>query len=74
MKKLLSFVALFSLLGCTVFSQKEIANTLKRQMEAIDRGIVAVRKSPDEVFISMGTVKPKWLAKLPMGQLMARAK
>jgi rhamnogalacturonan endolyase len=36
----------------SVYPQKETTNTAKRQMEALDRGIVAVRMSPDEVFIS----------------------
>lgn len=50
MKRTLLIVCLFSIYCVSGLSQKEI--TLKRQMETLDRGIVAVRTSPEEVFIS----------------------
>jgi rhamnogalacturonan endolyase len=52
MKTILLFAAILTVQFCSVFSQKEMINTPKRQMEALDRGIVAVRTNPEEVFIS----------------------
>jgi rhamnogalacturonan endolyase len=52
MKKVLSSIALISLIFSSAFSQEKIVNSSKRQMESLDRGIVAVRTNPGEVFIS----------------------
>ena len=52
MKKAIFSIGLIFVLAGAGFSQKAETSTPKRQMEALDRGIVAVRKSPQEVFIS----------------------
>jgi rhamnogalacturonan endolyase len=52
MKPFLLLFALITLFLNSAFPQKEIANISLRQMEALDRGSVAVRTSPEEVFIS----------------------
>ena len=52
MKLILILFLLITLFRNSAFPQKDLANIPVRQMEALDRGIVAVRKSPEEVFIS----------------------
>ena len=52
MKKKLIIFLLVPIGFISIFSKKEIKNDPKRQMENLDRGIVAVRTSPEEVFIS----------------------
>jgi rhamnogalacturonan endolyase len=46
------FLLVLILLSFSSISQKSIREFPVRQMEALDRGIVAIRKSPEEVFIS----------------------
>jgi len=52
MKKAIFFLVLILLSFSSAISQKSIQEFPERQMEALDRGIVAIRKSPEEVFIS----------------------
>ena len=46
------FLLVLILISFSSRSQKSIQKFPARQMEALDRGIVAIRKSPEEVFIS----------------------
>lgn len=52
MRNILLIMGLFCFSIVSAFGQNNESIKVKRQMEAIDRGIVAVRKNPDEVFIS----------------------
>ena len=52
MKNIILTSLVFLLFYSNVLGQPEGVNRTKRQMEDLDRGIVAVRKSPEEVFIS----------------------
>ena len=52
MKKNLLILCLIAISFTSASGQNDSSKKVKRQMEALDRGIVAVRKSPEEVFIS----------------------
>jgi len=52
MKKIFISIILFFVLFKIGFTQKTGAGNQSRQMENLDRGIVAVRTSPDDVFVS----------------------
>ncbi len=52
MKNAFLVVGLIYIFFASAFGQNNESIKAKRQMESLDRGIVAVRKSPEEVFIS----------------------
>lgn len=57
MKETLLSLILISLIKLDGFSQSKVVKSLDRQMETLDRGIVAVRTSPDGVFINHKPVR-----------------